>query len=58
VGFELIAQALGARGALSVEDKKRMDEVAQLFGVETGSAAPANLALVPPGGTHAPAKAS
>ena len=51
--FELVRQALGARGAFSVEDRRRMDEVAQLFGT-----APPNLALVPPAGTHAQAKAS
>ena len=56
--FELVRQALGARGALSAEDRKRMDEIAQLFGVDAGSAAPPNLALVPPAGTHTQAKAS
>jgi hypothetical protein len=49
--FELVRQALGARGAFSVEDRRRMDEVAQLFGT-----APPNLALVPPAGTHAQGK--
>jgi Protein of unknown function (DUF3141) len=36
---ELIRQVLRARGEMSVEDKKRMDEITQLFGVdENGSA--------------------
>jgi Protein of unknown function (DUF3141) len=56
--FELVRQVLGARGAFSAEDRKRMDEIAQLFGVEAGSAGPANLALVPPTDTHTQAKAS
>src|SRR5262245_62510367 len=34
--FELVRQALGARGELSADDRKRIDEVAQLFGVEAG----------------------
>jgi pimeloyl-ACP methyl ester carboxylesterase len=56
--FELVGQALGARGAFSAEDQRRMTEVARLFGVDAGSAAPPNLALVPPAGTQVQAKAS
>ena len=37
--FDLVGQVLRARGELSAEDKKRMGEVARLFGVdEEGSA--------------------
>jgi pimeloyl-ACP methyl ester carboxylesterase len=37
--FDLIKQVLGARGELSAEDRKRMNEVERLFGVdEEGSA--------------------
>jgi Protein of unknown function (DUF3141) len=56
--FELVKQALGARGAFSAEDQRRMTELARLFGVDAGAAGPPNLALVPPAGTHAQAKAS
>ena len=52
--FELVRQALGARGEFSAEDRKRMNEVAQLFGVDAGSPAAPNLALVPSAGTHGP----
>ena len=44
--FELVGQALGARGEFSAEDRKRMNEVARLFGVDADSPAP-NLSLVP-----------
>jgi hypothetical protein len=54
--FELIRQALGARGGLSAEDTKRMNEVARLFGVDAGSAAAPNLALVPSAGSRGQAK--
>ena len=56
--FELVKQALGARGEFSAEDRQRMNEVAQLFGVDAGSAAARNLALVPSAGTQVQAKAS
>ena len=55
--FGLVSLALGARGDLSAEDQKRMNEVAQLFGVDAGSAA-ANLALLPSARTQVQAKAS
>ena len=39
--FELIKQVLGARGEMSAEDKKRLSEVARLFGLdEEASASP------------------
>jgi hypothetical protein len=42
--FDLIKQVLSARGEMSAEDKKRMGEVAGLFGVnEGGSAGPSPL---------------
>ena len=37
--FDLIGQVLGARGELSEEDKKRLGEVARLFGVDEGGSA-------------------
>ena len=51
--FDLIRQVLGARGEFSAEDKKRMSEVARLFGVDAGSAAAPNLALAPLASTQA-----
>jgi Protein of unknown function (DUF3141) len=45
--FELVGQALGARGEFSAEDQRRLNEVAKLFGVDTGSAAGANITLLP-----------
>jgi len=56
--FELVGQALGARGEFSVEDRKRMNEVARLFGVDAGSPVSPNLALVPSTGVHGQAKVS
>jgi hypothetical protein len=39
--FDLVKQALGARGGFSTEDGKRIGEVARLFGVdEEGTASP------------------
>jgi hypothetical protein len=46
--FDLIKQAMDARGEFSAEDIKRLDEVARLFGVDAGLAAASNLAVVPP----------
>src|SRR4051794_13871409 len=54
--FELVGQALGARGEFSADDRKRMNEVARLFGVDAGSPAAPNLALVPSAGAHGQAK--
>jgi hypothetical protein len=45
--FGLIRQVLGAIGEFSAEETKRLDAVARLFGVDAGSAAAANLALLP-----------
>ena len=39
--FELIKTALGARGEITTEDSRRLDEVARLFGVDAeGGAGP------------------
>jgi pimeloyl-ACP methyl ester carboxylesterase len=46
--FDLIKQAMGARGEFSAEDIKRLEEVARLFGVDAGLAAAANLVVVHP----------
>jgi hypothetical protein len=56
--FELVQQALGARGEFSSEDRRRMKEVAQLFGVDADSAVTRSLALVPSTGAEVQAKAS
>jgi hypothetical protein len=56
--FDLIRDVLRARGELSVEDNKRMDAVARLFGVEPGSAPVPNRAVTPHARTQAQAKAS
>jgi Protein of unknown function (DUF3141) len=45
--FGLVSLTLGARGEFSAEDQRRLNEVAQLFGVDTGSAAGANITLLP-----------
>jgi hypothetical protein len=49
--FGLVRQVLAARGAFSAEDRRRLDEVARLFGVEQ-VAAP-TLAVVPPAAAQA-----
>jgi hypothetical protein len=56
--FDLIRQALAARGTFSDEDTARMNAVARLFGVDAGSATASNLALVASAVTPAQAKAS
>ena len=38
--FGLITQVLGARGELSPEDKKRVDHVANLFGIDDKESLP------------------
>jgi Protein of unknown function (DUF3141) len=45
--FGLVSLTLGARGEFSAEDQRRLNEVAQLFGVDTASAAGANITLLP-----------
>jgi Protein of unknown function (DUF3141) len=45
--FGLVSLVLGARGDLSAEDQRRLNEVARLFGVEPVSAAGANVTLLP-----------
>jgi Protein of unknown function (DUF3141) len=47
-GLDLIRQVLASRGELSDEDKKRMDEVARLFGVGKEAATARNLTVVDP----------
>jgi hypothetical protein len=34
--FDIVQQILGARGALSDDDEKRLDEVSRLFGLKDG----------------------
>ena len=46
--FDLIKQAMDARGEFSAEDIKRLDELARLFAVDAGLAAASNLAVVRP----------
>jgi pimeloyl-ACP methyl ester carboxylesterase len=45
--FDLIKEVLSARGEFSAEDKKRLDEIARLFGVDSGLATAPNLTVVP-----------
>jgi hypothetical protein len=53
--FDLIEQVLGACGAFSAEDNKRLEMVARLFGVDAAFAEAANATVV---SMPAPAKAS
>jgi hypothetical protein len=53
--LHLIRQVLGARGELSVEDKRRLDEVERLFGIGKEPATARNLAVVEPARTQAKA---
>jgi hypothetical protein len=45
--FSLISQVLAARGELSAQDRKRMSEVARLFGVGEDATTASNLTIVP-----------
>jgi hypothetical protein len=45
--FGLVSLTLGARGEFSAEDQRRLNGVAQLFGVDTASAAGSNITLLP-----------
>ena len=45
--FDLIKEVLSASGEFSAEDKKRLDEIARLFGVDSGLATAPNLTVVP-----------
>lgn len=54
--FDLVRQALSARGGFSAEEKERLDTVARLFGVDAGSAP--SLTLVPSEDAPVQAKAS
>jgi hypothetical protein len=56
--FGLIRQALGAIGEFSVEDKKRLDAVARLFGLDEASTAAPNLTVVASARQETQAKAS
>jgi len=56
--FGLIRQALGAIGEFSVEDKKRLDAVARLFGVDEASTAAPNLTVIASARPETQAKAS
>ena len=44
--FDVVKQVLSALGELSAEEKKRLDTVARLFGVEASSAAPPTLTVM------------
>jgi pimeloyl-ACP methyl ester carboxylesterase len=46
--LDLIRQVLGARGELSADDKKRLDEVTRLFGVGKEAGTARNLTVVEP----------
>ena len=56
--FGLIRQALGAIGEFSAEDKKRLDAVARLFGVDEASTAAPNLTVIASARPETQAKAS
>jgi hypothetical protein len=56
--FGLIRQALGAIGEFSAEDKKRLDAVARLFGVDEASTAVPNLTVIASARQETQAKAS
>jgi hypothetical protein len=56
--FGLIRQALGAIGEFSVEDKKRLDAVSRLFGLDEASTAAPNLTVVASARQETQAKAS
>jgi hypothetical protein len=45
--FGLVRLTLGARGEFSAEDQRRLNEVAQLFGVDAASVSGANITLLP-----------
>ena len=45
--FDLIRQILEARGELSTEDKRKLDEIARLFGVDEESNGALALAVSP-----------
>jgi hypothetical protein len=56
--FGLIRQALGAIGEISAEDKKRLDAVARLFGLDEASIAVPNLTVIASARQETQAKAS
>ncbi len=56
--FGLIRQALGAIGEFSAEDKKRLDAVARLFGLDEASIAAPNLTVIASARQETQAKAS
>jgi hypothetical protein len=55
-GFDLIKQALGARGAFSDEDNKRMQRIARAFGLDEPTVP--NLTVIASARQEAQAKAS
>jgi hypothetical protein len=57
-GFGLITEVLSAKGEYSAEDRTRIQRVAELFGVESKLAGPANLAIVAANENPAHARAS
>jgi Protein of unknown function (DUF3141) len=56
--FGLIRQVLAARGEMSAQDRKRMSEVAQLFGVDEDASTARNLTIVPSARKEPQAQAS
>jgi hypothetical protein len=56
--FDLIKQALSARGELSAEDKERMQRVARVFGLDEASTAVPNLTVIASARQETQAKAS
>jgi hypothetical protein len=57
-GFDLIKQALSARGAFSDEDNKRMQRMARAFGIDEPSSTVPNLTVIASARQEAQAKAS
>jgi len=45
-GFDLVKQALSARGAFSDEDNKRMQRIARVFGLDEASSTVPNLTVI------------
>jgi hypothetical protein len=56
--FDLIRQALSARGEFSAEDKERMQRVARVFGFDEASTAVPNLTVIASARQETQAKAS
>ena len=56
--FDLIKQALSARGEFSAQDNERMQRVASAFGIDDASTAVPNLTVITSARQEAQAKAS